>query len=116
MFGNFQKYNIKPNNENKIQSASSIFDTTKFLAGIDASYRKFLSEMINTQCFTTFIEKCYKAKEEKDDLQWFIEASKCYSEKEFNEQLKKICEKALTKHKNVNKNYFYLVFSLLHTH
>jgi len=84
--------------------AKEIFDFKKYLSVFDKRKRKFMTELCKTQSFHHFIERSYRAKEEKNELFFFTEGIKlCVtkSNKALTTHIKKIMEQLIHKSKNV---------------
>ena len=84
--------------------AKDIFDFERYLTFFDDQKREFMKEFCKTQGFHNFIEKSYKAKEEKNEMLFFKEGVRLCAEKgeiALATQVKKISEDLLNKNKNV---------------
>jgi hypothetical protein len=85
-------------------TAKEIFEFKKYLSIFDKRKRKFMTELCKTQSFNYFIERSYRAKEERNELFFFTEGIRmCVtkSNKALTAHIKKITEQLLHKNKNV---------------
>lgn len=86
------------------KTANEIYDFDKYLSFFDEQRRPFMSELCKTQSFMNFIERSYKAKEEKNEVLFFAEGVKLCADKgdkALAMRVKRITEQLLERNKNV---------------
>ena len=86
------------------QIASEFFDFDRYLGFFDEQRHQFMADLCKTQGFSDFIEKSYRAQEEKNEVLFFTEGVKLCAEKgdqALAVRVKKITEQLLEKSKNV---------------
>lgn len=99
----FYKPNVS-SDENLI--ANDIFNFEEYLSFFDKESKEFMKELCKTQGFQNFIEKSYRAKEEKNDTLFFKEGIRLCSEKGNKQlaiQVKKIAVQLILNNKTVTQ-------------
>jgi hypothetical protein len=90
--------------EEEQQIAGDIFDFAKYEQCFDESRRQFMVELCKTQNFMTFIERSHRVRQERNELQFFVEGVKLCAEsgeKALALRVKKITEQLLTRYRKV---------------
>ncbi len=85
-------------------TASEMFDFDKYLSFFDEQRRPFMAELCKTQSFMNFVERSFKAREEKNEVLFFTEGVKLCADKGDKAlalRVKRITEQLLERSKNV---------------
>eukprot|EP00826_Nyctotherus_ovalis_P009024 TRINITY_DN12354_c0_g1_i3.p3 TRINITY_DN12354_c0_g1~~TRINITY_DN12354_c0_g1_i3.p3 ORF type:complete len:135 (+),score=29.33 TRINITY_DN12354_c0_g1_i3:1471-1875(+) len=85
--------------------AKDVFDFDKYLDFFDAQSYPFMSELCKTQGFCRFVEKSYRAREEKNETYFFEQGVRLCSakgEKELAFMVKRIKDQLLRNNRNVH--------------
>ena len=83
------------------------FDYEKYINSMEHQRKLFMTELVKKQCFKYFIERSYRCRKHKNELDFFIEGVKIYEERGeryLENEVHKVIDRMRYNYKNVKIN------------